>query len=100
MFVCDDAGAIDSNLGRPPALNWTKFGTSLLNAYWGMDRAFKDARGEFCRYSNGYRCTLALTAQHGGAMRMQREGIPNDTVARVLEIALRMPILGPSTIGR
>ena len=33
-------------------------------------------------------------------MRMQREGIPNDTVARVLEIALRMPILGASTIGR
>lgn len=31
---------------------------------------------------------LYIDAQHGGAMRMQREGVPNETVANVL----RMPL--------
>ena len=57
------------------------------------------SRGEFADIPTDI-AALFFDAQHGGAMRMQREGIPNDTVARVLEIALRMPILGPSTIGR
>ena len=37
---------------------------------------------------------LFMDAQHGGAMRMQREGVPNTTIARVLEISLKTPILG------
>lgn len=36
---------------------------------------------------------LYLDAQHGGAMRMQREGIPNEVIANVLEIAFGKPIL-------
>ena len=36
---------------------------------------------------------LYLDAQHGGAMRMQKEGIPNEVVARVLEIAFRTSVL-------
>ena len=39
-----------------------------------------------------------VDAQHGGAMRMQREGVPNDVVARVLETALRILIKDTSTI--
>jgi len=35
----------------------------------------------------------------GGAMRMQREGVPNDVVARVLETALRTLILGARPLG-
>lgn len=36
---------------------------------------------------------LYLDAQHGGAMRMQKEGIPNEVVARVLKIAFRTSVL-------
>lgn len=56
------------------------------------------SRGEFADISTDI-AVLFVDAQHGGAMRMQREGVPNDAIARVLETALRIPILGASTIG-
>ena len=39
-----------------------------------------------------------IDAQHGGAMRMQREGVPNDTVACMLETGLRKTVLGGNFI--
>lgn len=90
--------AQSQQLGPSTCVKLDKIRHSLLNAYGAWIEHSK-SRGEFADIPTDI-AALFFDAQHGGAMRMQREGIPNDTVARVLEIALRMPILGPSTIGR
>lgn len=58
----------------------------LLGAYeaW-IDRS--KARGELADIETDV-AALFIDAQHGGAMRMQREGLPNNTIARVLETGL------------
>jgi hypothetical protein len=58
----------------------------LLGAYeaW-VERA--KLRGEFADIPSDI-AALFIDAQHGGAMRMQREGVDNDTIASVLETAL------------
>ena len=90
--------AQSKQLGPSTCVKLDKIRLSLLNAYGAWIEHSK-SRGEFADIPTDI-AALFVDAQHGGAMRMQREGIPNDTVARVLEIALRMPILGASTIGR
>mgnify|MGYP000040905685 CR=1 FL=1 len=55
-------------------------------------------RGDFADVATDI-AALFFDAQHGGAMRMQREGVPNDTIARVLGTGLRMPISNANIIG-
>ena len=64
----------------------------LLDAYEAWIERSK-SHGEFADIPTNI-AALYIDAQHGGAMRMQREGVPNDTVAHVLETGLRMSILG------
>jgi AcrR family transcriptional regulator len=74
-----------------------EFRHALLNAYevW-IDRS--KVRGDFADVATDI-AALFFDAQHGGAMRMQREGVPNDTIARVLGTGLRMPISNANIIG-
>ena len=51
------------------------------------------SRGEFADIPTGI-AALFMDSQHGGAMRMQREGVPNTTIAQVLDISFKTPILG------
>lgn len=44
-------------------------------------------RGEFADIRTDI-AALFIDSQHGGAMRMQREGVPNDVIASVLKTAL------------
>ena len=67
---------------------------TLLGAYRACIERSK-ARGEFADIATDI-AALFFDAQHGGAMRMQREGVSNDSVARVLETGLRLPILDTS----
>jgi AcrR family transcriptional regulator len=62
------------------------FRRSLLNAFAAWAERSK-ARGECTNIPNDI-AALYIDAQHGGAMRMQREGVPNETVANVLRMAL------------
>jgi AcrR family transcriptional regulator len=64
----------------------------LLSAYEAWITRSK-SHGEFADIPT-HVAALFLDAQHGGAMRMQREGVPNDTVVQVLEAALCVLILG------
>lgn len=64
----------------------------LLSAYEAWITRSK-SRGEFADIPT-HVAALFFDAQHGGAMRMQREGVPNDTVVDVLEAALRVLVLG------
>ncbi len=47
------------------------------------------SRGDFADIPTDV-AALFMDAQHGGAMRMQREGVPNDTVVSVLGTALHI----------
>lgn len=62
------------------------FRRSLLSAFAGWAERSK-ARGECTNIPTDI-AALYIDAQHGGAMRMQREGVPNETVANVLRMAL------------
>ena len=62
------------------------FRRSLLSAFSAWAERSK-ARGECTNIPNDI-AALYIDAQHGGAMRMQREGVPNETVANVLRMAL------------
>ena len=62
------------------------FRRSLLSAFAAWAERSK-ARGECTNIPTDI-AALYIDAQHGGAMRMQREGVPNETVANVL----RMPL--------
>ena len=62
------------------------FRRSLLSAFAAWAERSK-ARGECTNIPNDI-AALYIDAQHGGAMRMQREGVPNETVANVLRMAL------------
>ena len=64
----------------------------LLDAYEAWITCSK-SRGDFADIPTDV-AALFMDAQHGGAMRMQREGVPNDTVVSVLGTALRMLVLG------
>jgi AcrR family transcriptional regulator len=64
----------------------------LLNSYEAWVARSK-SRGEFADIPTDI-AALFMDAQHGGAMRMQREGVANDTVVSVLGTALRMLVLG------
>ena len=64
----------------------------LLDAYEACITCSK-SRGDFADIPTDV-AALFMDAQHGGAMRMQREGVPNDTVVSVLGTALRMLVLG------
>ena len=74
-----------------------EFRHALLSAYevW-IDRS--KVRGDFADVATDI-AALFFDAQHGGAMRMQREGVPNDTIAHVLGTGLRMPISNANIIG-
>ena len=63
----------------------------LLNAYEAWITCSK-SRGDFADIPTDV-AALFMDAQHGGAMRMQREGVPNDTVVSVLGTALHMLVL-------
>lgn len=67
----------------------------LLGAYEAWIGRSK-ARGEFVDISTDI-AALFLDAQHSGAMRMQREGVPNDIIARVLETGLGFLITDANT---
>ena len=60
----------------------------LLDAYEAWITRSK-SRGDFANISTDV-AALFMDAQHGGAMRMQREGVPNDTVVSVLGTALHI----------
>lgn len=62
------------------------FRRSLLNAFAAWVERSK-VRGECTNIPTDI-AALYIDAQHGGAMRMQREGVPNETVANVLRMAL------------
>ena len=64
----------------------------LLDAYEAWITCSK-SRGDFADIPTDV-TALFIDTQHGGAMRMQREGVPNDTVVSVLGTALRMLVLG------
>jgi AcrR family transcriptional regulator len=64
----------------------------LLDAYEAWITCSK-SRGDFADIPTDV-AALFMDAQHGGAMRMQREGVPNDTVVSVLGTALHMLVLG------
>jgi AcrR family transcriptional regulator len=59
---------------------------NLLNSYEAWIERSK-SRSEFADIPTNV-AALFVDAQHGGAMRMQREGVPNNTVVHVLEAAL------------
>ncbi len=69
---------------------------TILGAYEAWIERSK-ARGEFADIETDI-AALFFDAQHGGAMRMQTEGTPNDTIARVLKTGLRILILRANTI--
>ena len=60
----------------------------LFGAYEAWIERSK-SRGEFADIPTDI-AALFMDAQHGGAMRMQREGVPNDTIASVLGTAFRV----------
>jgi AcrR family transcriptional regulator len=60
----------------------------LLDAYEAWITCSK-SRGDFADIPTDV-AALFMDAQHGGAMRMQREGVPNDTVVSVLGTALHI----------
>jgi AcrR family transcriptional regulator len=62
------------------------FRRSLLSAFAAWVERSK-ARSECTNIPTDI-AALYIDAQHGGAMRMQREGVPNETVANVLRMAL------------
>ena len=62
------------------------FRRSLLNAFAAWVERSK-VRGECTNIPTDI-AALYIDAQHGGAMRMQREGVLNETVANVLRMAL------------
>ena len=64
----------------------------LLDAYEAWITCSK-SRGDFADIPTDV-AALFMDAQHGGAMRMQREGVYNGTVVSVLGTALRMLVLG------
>lgn len=64
----------------------------LLGDYEAWIKRVK-ARGEFADIPTDV-AALFIDTQHGGAMRMQREGVPNETIARVLKIAFRALVSG------
>ena len=64
----------------------------LLDAYEAWITCSK-SRGDFADIPTDV-AALFMDAQHGGAMRMQREGVYNGTVVSVLGTALRMLFLG------
>lgn len=71
---------------------------NLFGAYKAWIERSK-SRGEFADIPNDI-AVLFMDAQHGGAMRMQREGVPNDAVARVLGTALRVLVSGEKSGAR
>ena len=60
----------------------------LFGAYEAWIERSK-SRGEFADIPTDI-AALFMDAQHGGAMRMQREGLPNDAIASVLGTAFRV----------
>ena len=60
----------------------------LFGAYEAWIERSKSS-GEFADIPTDI-AALFMDAQHGGAMRMQREGVPNDTIASVLGTAFRV----------
>ena len=64
----------------------------ILGAYEAWIMRSK-SRGDFANIPSDI-AALFMDAQHGGAMRMQREGVANNTVVSVLRTALRMLVLG------
>jgi AcrR family transcriptional regulator len=60
----------------------------LFGAYEAWIECSK-SRGEFADIPTDI-AALFMDAQHGGAMRMQREGVPNDAIASVLGTAFRV----------
>jgi hypothetical protein len=62
------------------------FRRSLLNAFAAWVERSK-VRGECTNIPTDI-AALYIDVQHGGAMRMQREGVLNETVANVLRMAL------------
>ena len=70
----------------------------LLDAYEAWIERSK-SRGECVEIPTDI-AALFIDAQHGGAMRMQREGVPNDTIANVLGRALRVLVSGEGPSAR
>jgi AcrR family transcriptional regulator len=70
----------------------------LLNAFEAWIERSK-SRGEFADIPTDI-AALFIDAQHGGAMRMQREGVANDTIAHVLGTALDVLAAGEKANAR
>jgi len=64
----------------------------LLDTYeaWVM---LSKSRGEFADIPTDI-AALFIDTEHGGAMRMQREGVANDTIVSVLKSALGVLAVG------
>lgn len=84
-------------LGPSTCVELEKVRSDLLGSYEAWIERSK-SRGEFADIPTDL-AVLFIDAQHGGAMRMQREGIPNDTIALILEIALKKTMLVAHEIG-
>lgn len=71
---------------------------NLLDTYeaWVMR---SKSRGELADIPTDI-AALFIDTQHGGAMRMQREGVANDTIARVLRSALGVLAVGKRADAR
>ena len=78
--------AHSEHLGRSPRDNMNQVHRDLLATYseW-IERA--KLHGEFINIPTDI-AALLLDMQHGGAMRMQREGVPRETIESVLRYAL------------
>ena len=90
--------AQSQQLGPSTCAKISQMRLELLNTYSEWITRSK-LRGEFADIPTDI-AALFFDAQHGGAMRMQREGVSNDDVANVLEIAFKMTVAEASTSGR
>jgi AcrR family transcriptional regulator len=90
LFVMMRADA--QQLGPSTCAKLHEVRRQLLDAYEAWI-TWSKSRGDFADIPTDV-AALFMDAQHGGAMRMQREGVPNDTVVSVLGTALHMLVLG------
>jgi len=90
--------AQSKQLGPSTCAKLSQMRLELLNTYSAWITRSK-LRGEFADIPTDI-AALFFDAQHGGAMRMQREGVSNDDVVNVLEIAFKMTVAEASTSGR
>lgn len=90
LFVMMRAHA--AQLGPTTCKRLSEVRSDLLSAYEAWIERSK-SQGECADVPTDI-AALFIDAQHGGAMRMQREGVPKDTAKNVLETAFRVLFLG------